>query len=93
MITPRRLVTGERRHEDAAEAPVETPATPKELVVAIQSELGTITYTDNKGAFDQTMARVAALVSELIEARDEKHLLRFQKQLAAYELLTKDQAR
>ncbi len=28
----------------------------------------------------------AALVSELIEARDEKHLRRFQKQLAAYEL-------
>lgn len=29
----------------------------------------------------------AALVSELIDARDEKHWLRFQKQLAAYELL------
>jgi len=29
----------------------------------------------------------AALVSELIEARDDKHLLRFQKQLASYELL------
>jgi hypothetical protein len=29
----------------------------------------------------------AALASALIEARDEKHLLRFQKQLAAYELL------
>ena len=29
----------------------------------------------------------AALVSELIEARDEKHLQRFQKQLAAYQLL------
>ena len=28
-----------------------------------------------------------ALVSELIEARDEKHLLRFQKLLASYELL------
>ncbi len=28
----------------------------------------------------------AALVSELIEARDEKKLLRFQKQLASYEL-------
>jgi len=26
-------------------------------------------------------------VSELIEARDEKHLLRFQKLLASYELL------
>jgi len=33
----------------------------------------------------------AALVSELIEARDEKHLLRFQKQLAAYELLIVDE--
>ena len=32
----------------------------------------------------------AALVSELIEARDEKHQLRFQKQLAAYELLIVD---
>ena len=33
----------------------------------------------------------AALVSELIEARDEKHLLRFQKQLASYELLIVDE--
>jgi DNA replication protein DnaC len=33
----------------------------------------------------------AALVSELIEARDEKHLLRFQEQLAAYELLIVDE--
>ena len=33
----------------------------------------------------------AALVSELIEARDEKHQLRFQKQLAAYELLIVDE--
>ena len=33
----------------------------------------------------------AALVSELIEARDEKHLLRFQKQLSAYELLIVDE--
>ena len=33
----------------------------------------------------------AALVSELIEARDEKYLLRFQKQLAAYELLIVDE--
>jgi hypothetical protein len=34
----------------------------------------------------------AALVSELIEARDEKHLLRFQKQLAVYELLIVDES-
>lgn len=33
----------------------------------------------------------ATLVSELIEARDEKHLLRFQKQLSAYELLIVDE--
>jgi len=33
----------------------------------------------------------AALVSELLEARDEKYLLRFQKQLAAYELLIVDE--
>jgi DNA replication protein DnaC len=33
----------------------------------------------------------AALVSELIEARDEKKLLRFQKQLASYELLIVDE--
>ena len=33
----------------------------------------------------------AALVSELIEARDEKHQLRFQKQLVAYELLIVDE--
>jgi len=33
----------------------------------------------------------AALVNELIEARDERHLLRFQKQLAAYELLIVDE--
>ncbi len=33
----------------------------------------------------------SALVSELIEARDEKHLLRFQKQLANYELLIVDE--
>ena len=33
----------------------------------------------------------AALVSELIEARDDKHLLRFQKQLASYELLIVDE--
>ena len=32
-----------------------------------------------------------ALVSELIEARDEKHLLRFQKLLASYELLNVDE--
>jgi len=32
----------------------------------------------------------ASLVSELIKARDEKHLLRIQKQLAAYELLIID---
>ena len=33
----------------------------------------------------------AALVSELIEARDEKKLLRFQKQIASYELLVVDE--
>ncbi len=33
----------------------------------------------------------AALVSELIEARNEKYLLRFQKQMAAYELLIVDE--
>ncbi len=33
----------------------------------------------------------AALVSELIEARDEKHLMRFQKLLASYELLIVDE--
>ena len=33
----------------------------------------------------------AALVSELIEARDEKKLLRLQKQLASYELLIVDE--
>jgi DNA replication protein DnaC len=33
----------------------------------------------------------AALVSELIEARDEKHLQRFQKLLASYELLVVDE--
>jgi IstB-like ATP binding protein len=33
----------------------------------------------------------AALVSELIEARDDKHLLRFQKLLASYKLLIVDE--
>ena len=33
----------------------------------------------------------AALVHELMEARDEKKLLRFQKQIAAYELLIVDE--
>ncbi len=33
----------------------------------------------------------AASVSELIEARDEKKLLRFQKQIASYELLIVDE--
>jgi DNA replication protein DnaC len=33
----------------------------------------------------------SALVSELIEARDEKHLLRFQKLLTSYELLIVDE--
>jgi DNA replication protein DnaC len=33
----------------------------------------------------------AALVSELIEARDERKLLRFQKQIASYELLIVDE--
>ena len=33
------------------------------------------------------LTTAAALVSELIEACDEKHLQRFQKQLAAFELL------
>ncbi|MGH9617649.1 MAG: ATP-binding protein [Acidobacteriaceae bacterium] len=32
-----------------------------------------------------------ALVSELIEARDERKLLRFQKQIASYELLIVDE--
>ena len=36
-------------------------------------------------------ATTAALVSELIEARDEKKLLRFQKQIASYELLIVDE--
>src|SRR6202171_1852830 len=36
-------------------------------------------------------ATAAALVSELIEARDEKKLLRFQKQIASYELLIVDE--
>jgi DNA replication protein DnaC len=37
-------------------------------------------------------SRIAlALVSELIEARDEKKLLRFQKQIASYELLIVDE--
>ena len=33
----------------------------------------------------------AAMVHELIEARDEKRLLRYQKQMAAYELLIVDE--
>jgi DNA replication protein DnaC len=33
----------------------------------------------------------AALVHELMEARDEKRLLRFQKQMASYELLIVDE--
>jgi DNA replication protein DnaC len=33
----------------------------------------------------------SALVSELIEARDDKHPLRFQKLLASYELLIVDE--
>ena len=33
----------------------------------------------------------SALVSELIEARDEKHLVRFQKLLASYQLLIVDE--
>ena len=33
----------------------------------------------------------AALVSEMMEARDERRLLRFQKQMAAYKLLTIDE--
>ena len=33
----------------------------------------------------------SALVSELSEARDEKKLLRFQKQIASYELLIVDE--
>jgi DNA replication protein DnaC len=36
-------------------------------------------------------AIAAALVSELIEARDEKKLRRFQKQVAAYELFIVDE--
>jgi len=35
--------------------------------------------------------KTAALVHELMEARDEKRLLRFQKQLASYELLIVDE--
>ena len=34
---------------------------------------------------------VAALVHELIEARDDKQLLRFQKKLATYKLLIVDE--
>jgi DNA replication protein DnaC len=34
---------------------------------------------------------VAALVSEMIEARDERRLLRFQKQMASYKLLIIDE--
>jgi DNA replication protein DnaC len=36
-------------------------------------------------------ATAAALVHELLEARDEKRLLRFQKQMASYELLIVDE--
>ena len=36
-------------------------------------------------------ATAAALVHELMEARDEKKLLRYQKQIAAYELLMVDE--
>jgi len=39
----------------------------------------------------RTLHYTAALVSELIEARDEKKLLRFQKQIASYELLIVDE--
>jgi DNA replication protein DnaC len=38
-----------------------------------------------------SITTAAALVSELIEARDDKHLQRFQKLLASYELLIVDE--
>lgn len=37
------------------------------------------------------LRKACALVSEFIEARDEKNLLRFQKQIADYELLIVDE--
>ncbi len=46
-----------------------------------------------KACWQQSTGKVsvsAVLVSELIETRDEKKLLRFQKQIASYELLIVD---
>ena len=43
------------------------------------------------GSIPARLITTAALVGELIEARDEKRLLRFQKQIASYELLIADE--
>ena len=44
-----------------------------------------------QGGYRVRFTTASALVSELIEARDEKKLLRFQKQIASYELLIVDE--
>jgi DNA replication protein DnaC len=48
-------------------------------------------YIDSSYPVNHRSSTAAALVSELIEARDEKRLLRFQKQMASYELLIVDE--
>jgi DNA replication protein DnaC len=44
-----------------------------------------------QGGYRVRFTTASALVSELIEARDEKKLLRFQKQIASYQLLVVDE--
>jgi DNA replication protein DnaC len=44
-----------------------------------------------QGGYRVRFTTASALVSELIEARDEKKLLRFQKQIASYQLLIVDE--
>jgi DNA replication protein DnaC len=44
-----------------------------------------------QGGYRVRFITASALVSELIEARDEKKLLRFQKQIASYQLLIVDE--
>src|SRR5471032_1316593 len=73
------------------------PRSPRERAATGQQRHGQNAYRPGPGTGclpawpPLRFTTTAALVSELIEARDDKKLLRFQKQIASYELLIVDE--
>jgi hypothetical protein len=60
------------------------------LLLCVESNPSTLAFGSHQREHRVRFTTTATLVSELIEARDEKKLLRFQKQIASYELLIVD---